>query len=211
MIEIIAHRGLWGAALKKNSISAIKAAFKAGFGLETDVRDLNGELVISHDIPKISDEILLLEDLLELHGSMSPDLTLALNIKSDGLSLALKDKLWHLTKNYFVFDMSVPDTLSYRANGLNFYTRQSEYELNPPVYDDAIGIWMDEFHGPWITEEIVERHHRHGKSVAIVSPELHGRSFENEWKNYKRISNEMSGGKILLCTDYPIEARRYFE
>jgi len=211
MIEIIAHRGLWEKPDQKNSISAIEAAFEEGFGIETDIRDLNGDLVISHDIPRVSQDNFFLEDLLDLHSSTSTDLTLALNIKSDGLCESLKEKLKNRTKNYFVFDMSVPDTLSYRHKSIKFFTRQSEYETCPPLYDDASGIWMDEFQLPWITKEIIENHHQNGKAVAIVSPELHGRTYENEWGKYKLISSHNPELNILLCTDYPLQARSYFE
>lgn len=211
MIKIIAHRGLWKKPDQKNSISAIEAAFKEGFGIETDIRDLNCDLVISHDTPKVSQDNFFLEDLLDLQSSISTDLTLALNIKSDGLCESLKEKLKHRTKNYFVFDMSVPDTLSYLNNSVRFFTRQSEYEVFPPLYHDASGVWMDEFHSPWITKEIIENHHQSGKAVAIVSPELHGRTFENEWEKYKLISNHNPKMNILLCTDYPLQARSYFE
>ena len=47
--SILAHRGLWQNVAAKNSISSIKLALVNGFGLETDIRDLDGELVISHD------------------------------------------------------------------------------------------------------------------------------------------------------------------
>ena len=50
MLKIIAHRGFWLEKSEQNSLKAFKKAFENGFGVETDVRDFNGELVISHDI-----------------------------------------------------------------------------------------------------------------------------------------------------------------
>lgn len=211
MLEIIAHRGLWKKPDQKNSISAIEAAFEEGFGIETDIRDLNGDLVISHDIPNKGPDNVLLEDLLDLHSLMSSDLMLALNIKSDGLCEVLKNRLKNRTKNYFVFDMSVPDTLPYKDEGLNFFTRQSEYEPEPVLYHEACGVWLDEFVSPWITNDVITKHHQGGKRVAIVSPELHGRTYENEWEKYKSIISHNPELNILLCTDYPLQARSYFE
>ena len=49
-MQIISHRGYWEKAAEKNSTVAFQRSFQLGFGAETDVRDFNGELVISHDI-----------------------------------------------------------------------------------------------------------------------------------------------------------------
>ena len=92
----------------------LQRSFSLGFGTETDIRDLKGELVISHDMPK-GDEMRL-EKFLALVSSYEDanSLTLALNIKSDGLLVPLKTilaKYKHL--DIFVFDMSVPDSRSY--------------------------------------------------------------------------------------------------
>ena len=79
-----------------------------GFGLETDIRDYKGELVISHDIPEGG--CLPFQRLLEIHRDLNSTLLLALNIKSDGLHGAIGEllKKYNVT-NCFVFDMSVPD------------------------------------------------------------------------------------------------------
>lgn len=48
---ILAHRGLWREPAERNSLAALEAALAESFGVETDVRDLGGQLVISHDPP----------------------------------------------------------------------------------------------------------------------------------------------------------------
>lgn len=211
MLEIIAHRGLWDKPEQRNTKFAFEAAFREGFGIETDIRDLDGDLVISHDMPTMYSDHLSLDELLELYSSQANSFSLALNIKSDGLCASLKHKLRSRAHNYFVFDMSVPDTLPYKSANLRFFTRQSEYEIDPALYDDACGVWLDEFFSSWITEDVVRQHFRSGKRVAIVSPELHGRSYDDEWKKYKSIAHNNPELEILLCTDFPLEARRYFE
>jgi hypothetical protein len=65
MIKILAHRGQWNLPEKKNSLSAFERAFSNGYGIETDIRDYKGELVISHNIadetaPKLSELLSLL-------------------------------------------------------------------------------------------------------------------------------------------------------
>lgn len=47
---VLSHRGYWKNSLEKNKFVAFERSFSMGFGTETDIRDFNGELVISHDI-----------------------------------------------------------------------------------------------------------------------------------------------------------------
>jgi len=64
--------------------------------------------------------------------------TLALNVKADGLQPMVKDLLQEFDiRRYFMFDMSIPDTLQWLASGLNVFVRQSEYEPSPALYDQA--------------------------------------------------------------------------
>ena len=53
-MKILSHRGYWKTAEEKNTATAMHRSFSLGFGTETDVRDYNGKLVISHDIPDSS-------------------------------------------------------------------------------------------------------------------------------------------------------------
>ena len=50
-LEILAHRGYWKLEKEKNTLYAFEKAFDKYFGIETDLRDAQGEIVISHDIP----------------------------------------------------------------------------------------------------------------------------------------------------------------
>lgn len=50
-IEILAHRGWWTSREDQNSLDALTRALTAGFGVETDIRDCAGRLVVSHDMP----------------------------------------------------------------------------------------------------------------------------------------------------------------
>ena len=141
MVEIIAHRGYWDNHTKKNSIDAFVKSFENGFGVETDLRDLNGDIVISHDIPNPEMEIITFDNFLKLYCEFDTKETLALNIKSDGLA-CLKQKKKKLNEyrvsNYFVFDMSIPDMLSYKNISLNFFTRHSEIEKKPCLYEESL-------------------------------------------------------------------------
>lgn len=205
---ILSHRGCWQRPQEKNSLSAFERSFSLAFGTETDLRDRNGELVISHD-PANKDA--LDANLFFLaYAKYDKDLMLALNIKSDGLQKLLLDVLSrHQIKNYFVFDMSVPDMISYINSGLKVFTRQSEYELNPSLYENVQGVWMDCFHDEWFDENTIAAHIKSGKKVCIVSPELHKRTYGAFWAKLKQMSVAGSSD-LMLCTDHPEEAERYF-
>ncbi len=205
---ILAHRGLWHEPDERNQPEALRLALVQGFGLETDVRDAAGELVIAHDPPTRPAQ--QLAEVFALHHALAGHTPLAINIKSDGLRHQLKLLLdEHAVKNYFCFDMSVPEMLAYRREGLCCFTRQSEYEPHPPLYENADGVWMDMFESDWIMPEHVVRHLAAGKQVALVSPELHQRPHEDFWTRLRDAGLTGRPG-LMLCTDFPESAREFF-
>lgn len=208
-MKILSHRGYWKEDSEKNQSIAFERSFSLGFGTETDIRDYNGKLVISHDIP--DEKAITVERFFEIYNKYDNTLPLALNIKSDGLQLELKRLIEkHNITNYFVFDMSVPDGLQYLKHNIKSFTRQSEYEINPSFYEKACGIWLDEFKSHWINRDTLNLHNKSNKNICIVSPDLHKRDYEKEWNNYKNIENELGINDIMLCTDYPELAKEFF-
>lgn len=206
---ILSHRGYWKNTSEKNQLSAFKRSFSLGFGTETDIRDYKSKLVISHDIANQNSlDIVQFFDLYKQHNSSLP---LALNIKSDGLQIELLKllKQYHI-QNYFVFDMSVPDGLGYINQNIKTFTRESEYEISPSFYKESKGIWLDEFHTHWINQTTIEKHLKNDKLVCIVSPDLHKRNYKKEWQHYKEIENNLEINSLMLCTDYPEEAKEFF-
>lgn len=209
---ILSHRGYWKLKNEQNQDSAFELSFQHGFGVETDLRDNLGRIVVSHDVPfENCKKCTSLEHFFKIYKQFSHDFPLALNIKADGLQVLLKELLGRYSiNNYFVFDMSVPDALGYLKAGLNTFTRQSEYEMQPSFYDQACGVWIDEFHSHWITQDIIEGHLRGNKKVCIVSPELHKREYMKEWAHYKEIAKNLDTHDLMICTDYPDQARGFF-
>ncbi|MGV8171665.1 MAG: hypothetical protein ACP5OA_03145 [Candidatus Woesearchaeota archaeon] len=205
---IISHRGFWKYDSEKNGLVAFKHSFAEGFGTETDIRDFNGKLVISHDIA--TEESLSVEEFFETYNSLGSKELLALNIKADGLhsqlSIILKK---YSINNYFVFDMTVPEQIQYIKQNLKTFTRQSEYEKVPVLYEGSCGVWIDSFDSDWITEDIIQGHLDNEKLVGIVSPELHKRDYIPFWNSLKNM-NIIHNDNIILCTDKPAEARRFF-
>jgi hypothetical protein len=210
-MKILSHRGYWKSEDEKNTKIAFERSFQLGFGTETDIRDLNGDLVISHDPPSSDCQYLTVANFFDIYKLYSDDLQLALNIKSDGLQKKLMQLIsdYNIT-NYFVFDMSIPDTIGFLKNNAKIFTRQSEFEINPAFYSQAEGIWLDEFNGHWIDQDVIQKHIENSKKVCIVSPELHQRDFKTEWANYKDIFLRDSENKISICTDIPEKAKQYF-
>ena len=208
-MKIISHRGYWKIPAEKNTITAFKRSFALGFGTETDIRDLNGELVISHDMP-CGDEMRF-EKFLALVSSYEDahSLTLALNIKADGLLMPLKTMLAgykHL--DIFVFDMSVPDSRSYLNSDLSTFMRMSEVEKTVAWLDQAEGIWLDGFSSIWYDSTKLHSILNQGKKICIVSPELHGRDCMELWSLLDPFTHYDS---LLLCTDLPEKAATYFK
>lgn len=208
-MTILSHRGYWKEISEKNQIIAFKRSFSLGFGTETDIRDYNGELVISHDIA--DENCISVKNLFEIYNKYDNTLPLALNIKADGLQVKLKELLnqYNIT-NYFVFDMSVPDGLGYLKENIKAFTRESEYEETPSFYNEACGIWLDEFQGHWIDKEVVSRNIKNNKQICIVSPDLHKREYKKEWQHYKTIEKELGINNLMICTDYPEIAKEFF-
>jgi glycerophosphoryl diester phosphodiesterase len=208
-MQIIAHRGQWENPTEKNSLVALSRALNNRYGIEIDLRDYREKIVISHDLA--NEKSVTLNNFFELYKKNKSDCLLALNIKSDGLQdLLLATLNQYKVKNYFVFDMSIPDSLGYLKKKINIFTRHSEYEEMPAFYDKVNGVWLDEFNKGWINKEKINLHNIKNKKICLVSPELHGRNYMDEWKLYKEFESEGQNKNLMLCTDYPEIADEFF-
>lgn len=196
---VLSHRGYWKGPSEKNRREAFRRSFDLGLGTETDIRDRDGALVISHDMADRT--AITLEALLDLLGDR--DLPLALNIKADGLARDLLTAMQARSlSRWFAFDMSVPEMVVQLRLGLPVFTRMSEYEPSPPCYDRAIGVWLDGFHSVWYSAQVIEELLRDSKQVCVVSPELHGRDHQELW-DLLRSSRLANAPNLMLCTDLP--------
>jgi hypothetical protein len=154
----LAHRGLWRTREEQNAPAALKLSLEEGYGLETDIRDRDGVLVVSHDCPdatapRLSD---VWRDWTALAHADRP---LALNVKADGMAAAFVDLVRDLPPEAaFFFDMSVPDMRPYLTLGLPVFTRHSDVEPVPAYYDKCRGVWLDALDGPWDMKEAIAGH-----------------------------------------------------
>ena len=207
-MKIISHRGYWISPSEKNAEVAFRRSFEHGFGTETDVRDFNGELVISHDMPVSLEGLISLERFFIIYTEYEP-LPLALNIKSDGLQKPIHSLLErHSVENYALFDMSVPDQIVTAKHKLKHLTRASEYE-SAVMLDDAEGVWADEFHDNWIDAQFISDLAQKNKAVYIISPELHARNHLHRWRDYMSMGLQ-NFSHVFLCTDLPEQAKEFF-
>ncbi|MBB3660412.1 glycerophosphoryl diester phosphodiesterase [Rhizobium sp. BK650] len=215
MVMILAHRGWWLAPHERNTLEAFDKAFAAGHGVELDVRDLNGELVISHDPPTTG--ALPFERVLECYAAHGAPGRLAINIKADGLCPALLPMLeeYRVTKSSFVFDASVPDLRPYLDSEIPVFTRFSEVEIYPSFYERCEGVWVDSFTEKPASIERAIDDLRRGKCVAMVSPELHKRAHEPVWAAWAAELRQAAKfglplERLMICTDLPDAAEQSF-
>lgn len=208
-MQILSHRGYWKNPAEKNSVTAFEESFRLGFGTETDLRDLAGALVVSHDPP--ASDAMAADTLFSIHQAHDSGLTLALNVKADGLQTLVSDYLGRFgVRDAFVFDMSIPDTLHWIRAGVPVFTRHSDVEPDPVLYTESAGVWLDGFHSDWWDAATIMRHLDAGKRVCIVSPDLHRREHLPVWDRLKS-SGLPESDDIMLCTDYPEAARDAFQ
>lgn len=205
-MQILSHRGYWLKPEEKNKREAFVRSFDTGLGTETDLRDICGKIIISHDMPK-GNEISFEEVLQIMDGRNLP---LALNIKADGQAEAIKsllNKYGHT--NYFTFDMSIPDMVVQLNTGLTVFTGKSDILAKAILLDKSDGVWLDSFYSDWFSAKDIDELITQGKKVCIVSADLHQRETLKQWEIIKQ-SNNFSSDNLLLCTDKPIEAKEFF-
>jgi len=208
-IELIAHRGLWEERACRNSRESFLRAWAAGYGVETDVRDLAGSLVISHDMPRGGEQPF--EQFLDDYVAAGRVGTLALNIKSDGLAGSVQEAcMARGIDTYFCFDMSIPDARAYLQRGMPVFGRLSELESPSAFTRSCAGIWLDAFDSCWFDGQVLRSLRAEGRDVCVVSPELHGRVPKQLWNMLRAevtraTTQERAAaarpGRLMLCTD----------
>ena len=163
------------------------------FGIELDVRDQNGELVVSHDLPDTS--TIKLENFLQ---KIDKNKLVAINIKSVEIEKRLKEIISNANlKNYFTFDWPIPALIKAQNNHLICAFRLSEYEKE--LFPNCSWIWIDSFNEIWYDEKMLSDLKDKGYNLALVSPELHGR--RNDFEKFEMIVN--TGLADAICTNKP--------
>ncbi|MDB6065152.1 MAG: Glycerophosphoryl diester phosphodiesterase [Pedosphaera sp.] len=224
MTTILAHRANLNGphSVVENSLAACVGALAEGFGLETDLRrDGHGAFYISHDAHPRSVENGL-EAYTELFGQF-PSAELAINVKELGYEPALVELMnsGRLGKRSFFFDFELLEPATPGAaqrkikslvngGGVRVASRLSDRNetLSQCLSIPAEVVWADEFDGLWMTEKEAAAVRASGRLLYMISPELHGfdlAAMKRRWRDFK------SWGVDGVCTDYPLEAREFFD
>lgn len=214
-MHIVAHRGITSPTEKKdgNTIELLLSSLNKGFGVETDLRDFLGNIVLSHDPP--TKQTALLEEFLCRINTLNKKQVLALNIKSDGQHNVIRSILQKyesnktkILENAFFFDMSIPSLYQFSKifPKRNLASRISDLECIPLLYDRIGWLWVDCFEKEWFDEEQIEKFMADGKNLCFVSPELHNLPHLELWKKLKQSGHN----GLYLCTDLAAEAKSFF-
>lgn len=212
--RILSHRGKKNLQDLGNNYLSFQEAIKSGYGLETDIRDFNGRLYISHDIalktPDLSFESFL--NLIINNRCSSP---IALNIKTSGSTNLLNEYRENLELiNYFFFDMAIPDHLTFTKSKFINAIRVSEFEI---ITEEMIKnlspkwIWYDSLLGEqdevWV--ESLKDLIKYDLNICIVSSELHGANPYKLWEKLK-LNFDFSNQNLYICTDLPDKVFNFF-
>ncbi len=206
-MRLLAHRGAWRTPAEQNTPGAFERALAAGDGIETDVRDAAGELVIAHESTCAGAmRWTICCNCTAARTRMSRS---ALNIKADGLSIKLAQQLRsRSTSAYFCFDMSVPEMLRYRRDGC----APSRVKVNMSVrrsLQQRGRRRIDQFETDWTTVGPDSRAPtRPAKKSRSSRLNCTGGRIGAFWQRLRgrRLSRQDA---LMLCTDFPGAAREF--
>jgi hypothetical protein len=191
-MQIIAHR--------RNSIEQL-AATPTSFGIEMDLRSWADDLIVEHDPfvpgPYFSDWLKHYR-----HG------VLIVNTKEEGLeerALALLNE--HAIEDFFFLDQSFPFLLKTAKRGESrCAVRVSEYESIETALSLAgmiEWVWVDCFTRMPLDKDQASRLKRAGFKLCLVSPELQGRSSDQDLQQ-AHAENVAQGIEFdAICTKRP--------
>jgi hypothetical protein len=162
---IIAHR------INTLDKTAAAAIFSHVDGIEFDIRDSAGRIIVQHDPYK---EGQLFD---EFASCCDPAKFYIVNVKSEGIETeAIRILDSYGCRKFFLLDCSIPMIIKLgRAGETRIAARFSEYEsietviaLSPYIQ----WVWVDVFTRLPLTSQIQERFHARGLKLCLVSPEL---------------------------------------
>lgn len=167
------------------------------YGIELDLRDYNGDVIVQHDPYK--DGVTFKEYIKEVNNR-----DMILNIKCERIENKIIEILYenNYKGNYLLLDCSFPmiNLLSNNGNK-NIALRFSEFEgldtlIN--MKDRVEWVWIDVFTKIPLTFDIYTKIKNLGYKICLVSPELQGREYDID--NYAKVIKNL---KIdAICCKY---------
>lgn len=204
-MKIICHRGFWSKRSQQNSLKACLDGAKNFDGIEVDLKNQNGKIVLSHDPITKNSQTISLSELFK----KTPNTFFALNIKEDGLGPELRKLISkHKIDNYMCFDLSFPESLQFNKEQLRVFSRIGDLEQRPTKCPKALVV--DVFNQTKYSHvlrslQALERPHE----LFFISPELHGHPVETNWLKIKNFLGQ-SNHSGYLCTDLAASASQFF-
>lgn len=193
-MEFIAHR--------INTLAQL-AEVPTAYGVELDIRDQGGRLILQHDpfAPGEDFEAYLAQ---YRHGM------LILNIKSERTELRVHELLKrHGVTDYFFLDSSFPMSFLLSSQGeRKIALRFSEFEGVDTILamkDRIEWVWVDCFTKLPLSRAVFEQFKAAGLKICLVSPELQGRPQEVE--TYRDLLAAQGIVLDAVCTKLPYIAR----
>jgi hypothetical protein len=161
MFSLIAHR--------INNLDL--ESFPEADGIEFDVRDSNGRIIVTHD-PFTEGQ-----NLEEFISFCPPEKFYIVNVKSEGIEFRILELLeQYKIKNFFFLDCSIPMMVKLgKQYTKKLAIRLSEYESIETVKKMAHlveWVWIDTFTKIPLTQEQEQELHSLGLKLCFVSPEL---------------------------------------
>ena len=197
--SVTAHRGLWWPDRSaENTLPAFDAAFRAGFGVEVDVRRvLDGPLILAHDKPQMFADLsglALWEQFLELAWAAPSDLPILVNLKEPGTEADVAKSIQKagLHPRCWLFDFELcgadPTVVKAHAPEVRCLARVSDRpdgehggdldgRAAPHLPPWATGFWLDQWEVDWVDADAVDAWGALGP-VFVAAPDLHGRPFD---------------------------------
>ena len=143
-------------------------------GIEFDVREYKGEIVVSHDFERPGP---LLSDFLK----KAKEHELIINVKSEGLREEVLSYLdGNQIANYFFLDLNYPEMVKLKSQeNYKFAVRLSEYEsIDKSINLNPKWIWVDCFNHYDVTINDIKLLREVGAKICLVSPELQRKNFD---------------------------------
>lgn len=192
MLEIVSHRC--------NSIEKL-CQTEPRWGVEVDVRTLNGEIILSHDRGESGP---LLAEWLEFFKHK----LLILNVKEDGLEEDVTRLLESKQVTQFFFlDQPFPSVVAcIRRAEKRCAVRVSDLEGLEAALNIAGKVewaWVDSFSPITAAAEQVANLTHVGFKTCLVSPELQGRDLGTELDNITDDFANVGIRPTAVCTKYP--------
>ena len=147
-----------------------------GVGIEFDVRDSGGRLIVTHDPFTDGPDFHVFAEFIGNRPCI-------VNIKSEGIEPMCMEILAKAgVTDYFFLDSSFPMIVKMSNFGhTQFAVRYSEFESMETIFamqNRAQWVWVDSFTSLILTKEVADAFHEAGFRLCLVSPELQGRALE---------------------------------